>query len=228
MRKGQSLIELMYIIPLFTIFLVASTGLANTYFVNLRLDNINREVANLAFRNCQGFNDPDRMRACLEPIVNDITKKASFVLQDFSKPPQHEGGLYSHHYGDIVLTAYRPSDEALASGGKIGSGLFKPAQRIVTVKSIDSTHEPKYLDPATGKLNLTQFEPLHNSFVYQKNGFLFLAESYYDYRSYAQGKNNASFIETLLHNIQEVFGNVFGENLAMKVMPDELYTAVFF
>lgn len=221
--RGQSAVELMFIIPLLAVFLAATFEFSSLYYFNLKLDNITREAANAAFRDCQGLADPKAMKDCLTPIVNELAEKSSYVLTHFSEQPSNQGEPYKHKLGDLLISAFI-ADEPI-----IGDPIFScnpptpspPAKLVATVKMVDSTHNinAKYGPP----LDLTQFQPLTNHFVAQKGGFIFIAEAWYNYRELLNS-NGSSFLEGLTSAVNEMFG----WNLDATIFPTEIYSTVFF
>ena len=82
-RRGQALIELALMLPIFLAIVLGTVEYSNMFMTSLRASNLSRQIANAAFRDCAFLSDA-AMSGCLSTVTGKVAADANEILQDFA------------------------------------------------------------------------------------------------------------------------------------------------
>jgi hypothetical protein len=112
--RGQSLLELAFIIPIFMAIVFGIIEFTNMYMTSLRASNLSRAIANGAFRDC-GFLSQSSMSTCLQDSIDRVFSEANLILADFANQGTVMASTYEFDPNDPP--ARLAGQEAAGAGG---------------------------------------------------------------------------------------------------------------
>ncbi|MDD5216978.1 MAG: pilus assembly protein [Candidatus Omnitrophica bacterium] len=81
--RGQATVEFAILLPVVISAVLGAVELSNMYLMSLRVSNMSRQAANIAFRDCAYLPD-NNQSSCLANIVSEIRDEGDLLLNSFS------------------------------------------------------------------------------------------------------------------------------------------------
>lgn len=137
--KGQALVEFALVMPVLLIYLLGAAEFSNMFMTALRVSNLSREAANIAFRDCSYYSIPlgtsteerdeaqQRLLTCMNEARDRINAYTNSLLGNFNSK------------GTVILSLYNTADN-ISSVVKGGSAAANSRYSIGSFSSLQTNH----------------------------------------------------------------------------------------